>query len=72
MQINLKTSEENHKVVSELTRKLPNGTKENVIARLAIGYSLSLGNKFQLKEMKDQKGKEYKDHIWFDEKYKDF
>jgi DNA sulfur modification protein DndE len=72
MQINLKTSEENHKVVSELTRKLPNGTKENVIARLAIGYSLSLGNKFQLKEMKDQKGKEYKDHVLFDEKYKDF
>ena len=72
MQINIKTSEANHKVVSELTRKLPTGTKENAIARIAIGYSVSLGIKFQLKEMKDTKGKEYKDHILFDEKYKDF
>jgi DNA sulfur modification protein DndE len=72
MQINIKTSEANHKVVSELTRKLPAGTKENVIARIAIGYSISLGQKFQLKEMKDQKGKEYKDHILFDERFKDF
>lgn len=72
MLINIKTSANNHKVVSELTRKLPVGTKENVIARIAIGYSISLGNKFQLKEMQDQKGKEYKDQILFDEKYKDF
>lgn len=72
MLINIKTSEANHKVVSDLTRKLPNGTKENVIARIAIGYSISLGNKFQLKEMQNQRGKEYKDHILFDEKYKDF
>lgn len=72
MLINLKTSEANHKVVNDLTRKLPSATKENVIARIAIGYSISLGEKFQISDMKDAKGKEYKDHILFDEKYKDF
>ncbi|MBL4586840.1 MAG: DndE family protein [Flavobacteriales bacterium] len=72
MQINLKTTAENQEVVKELTRKLPSGTKENVVARLAIGYSIASGTKFLTSDMKDSKGKEYKDHILFEEKYRDF
>lgn len=38
MQINIRTSEKNQEVVRKLTSKLPQGTKENVIARIALGY----------------------------------
>ncbi len=74
MQINIKTSEKNQEVVRKLTSKLPHGTKENVIARIAFGYSLQNGKKFTSKEFNlyDSKGKEYKDHILFDAKYRDF
>lgn len=74
MQINIKTSEKNQAVVRSLTSKLPSGTKENVIARIALGYSLQTGKKFQVSDFNlyDSKGKEYKDHILFDEKYRDF
>lgn len=74
MQINIKTSEQNQAVVRSLTTKLPYGTKENVIARIALGYSLQTGKKFQVTDFNlyDSKGKEYKDHILFDEKYRDF
>ncbi|MDR0630567.1 MAG: DndE family protein, partial [Holosporales bacterium] len=74
MQINIKTSEQNQAVVRSLTTKLPDGTKENVIARIALGYSLQTGKKFQTTDFNlyDSKGKEYKDHILFDEKYRDF
>ena len=41
MQINIKTSEENQSIITDLTKKLPGDTKENVIARIALGYSLS-------------------------------
>ena len=37
MQINIKTSEKNQEVVRKLTSKLPSSTKENVIARIALG-----------------------------------
>ena len=47
MQINIKTSEKNQEIVRKLTTKLPYGTKENVIARIALGYSLQTGKKFQ-------------------------
>lgn len=40
MQINIRTSEKNQEVVRKLTQKLPQGAKENVIARIALGYSL--------------------------------
>ena len=74
--INISTSEKNKEVVQQLTRKLPNGTKENVIARIALGYSLQSGKKFTEqefgKEGYDSKGKEYKDHILFDAKHRDF
>jgi DNA sulfur modification protein DndE len=74
MQINIKTSEKNQEVVRKLTSKLPHGAKENVIARIALGYSLQTGKRFTSYEgdLYDSKGKEYKDHILFDEKYRDF
>jgi DNA sulfur modification protein DndE len=74
MQINVRTSEANQDIVRQLTAKLPAGTKENVIARIALGYSLQSGKKFLTSEFSlyDSKGKEYKDHILFDEKYRAF
>ena len=71
MQINIKTSEQNQDVVRKLTTKLPYGTKENVIARIALGYSLQTGRRFLPNEFSlyDSKGKEYKDHILFEAKY---
>jgi len=74
MQINIKTSEQNQDVVRKLTTKLPYGTKENVIARIALGYSLQTGRRFLPNEFSlyDSKGKEYKDHILFEAKYRDF
>ncbi len=74
MQINIRTSEKNQEVVRKLTSKLPHGTKENVIARIALGYSLQSGKKFTFSDFNiyDSKGKEYKDHILFDAKYRDF
>ncbi|MBL1147147.1 MAG: DndE family protein [Pseudomonadota bacterium] len=74
MQINLKTSEANLEVVKSLTSKLPTGTKENVIARIALCYSLQQGKHFSSSEFNayDSKGKEYKDQTLFDSKYKDF
>ena len=74
-QINLKTSKANKEVIQSLTsNNLPAGTKENVIARIAIGYSLQTGKKFTNADFSkyDSKGKEYKDHILFDPSYKDF
>lgn len=73
-QINIKTSEANQELVRKLTYKLPHGTKENVIARIALGYSLQSGKKFTKNEFSDydSKGKEYKDHILFDPKFRDF
>ena len=66
--INIKTSEENKFVIAELKGKLPAGTHENFIARIALAYSLASGRKFDLgkKSEYDSKGKEYKDHILFD------
>ncbi len=74
MLINISTSKANHEVVSLLTKKLTGGTKENVIARIALGYSLSTGKRFTPQEFNkyDSQGKEYKDHILFDPQYKDF
>lgn len=74
MQINIKTSAANQDVVRKMTSKLPAGTKENVIARIALGYSLQKGKKFTPSEFNiyDSKGKEYKDHILFDAKHRGF
>jgi len=74
MQINIRTSKANQEIVRKLTNKLPTGSKENVIARIALGYSLQLNKKFSKSEFDqyDSKGKEYKDHILFDAKYRDY
>ena len=74
MQINIHTSQSNQEIVKKLTSKLPLGTKENVVARIALGYSLQNGRRFSTSEFNiyDSKGKEYKDHILFDAKFRDF
>lgn len=65
MLINIRTSEENKQVVQELTRKL-NLNFENYISRIAFAYSLSKNIILDLnKDLKDSKGKEYKDDILF-------
>lgn len=74
MQINVTTSKANKEVVTELTRKLPSGTFENVIARIALGFSLSQGVKFTPQDFYkyDSGGKTYKDSTLFDSQYRDF
>lgn len=54
----IRTSAANKEVVTDLTRKLNLGP-ENVIARIALVYSLSKGTKLSVKNIKDAKGKEY-------------
>jgi DNA sulfur modification protein DndE len=74
MIINIRTSKANQEVVSFLTQKLPGNQKENIIARIALGYSLSLGKRFTEAEFNlyDSQGKEYKDSILFDAANKDY
>lgn len=74
MQINIKTSAANQSIVSNLTLKLPGGAKENIIARIALGFSLASGKRFQQNEFNtyDSQGKEYKEHILFDSANRDF
>jgi DNA sulfur modification protein DndE len=49
--INIKTSAANKEVVSRLTQKLPGEAKENIIARIALGFSLSTGKRFSQHEI---------------------
>lgn len=74
MQVNIRTSEANQEIVKNLTTKLALGTKENVVARIALGYSLQSGKRFSQNEFNvyDSKGKEYKDHILFEQRHRDF
>lgn len=62
----IKTSKENKEVVTLLTRKLGLGA-ENVIARMAFSYSLSLDRKLDLNNIKDSGGKEYSKSVLFGE-----
>ncbi|MCR5407592.1 MAG: DndE family protein [Bacteroidales bacterium] len=74
MQINIKTSAANQTVVSRLTQRLPGGVKENIIARIALCFSLASGKRFMQNEFSiyDSQGKEYKDHILFDSANRDY
>jgi len=72
MQINIKTSEASLEIIRRLTPKLGENIPENVIARIALAYSLQNGNKFNVNDAADSKGKEYKDHILFESQYRDF
>ena len=60
----IKTSAENKEIVSQLTSKLQLGS-ENIIARIALAYSLSKGEKLSLNDIKDSGGKEYSKAVLF-------
>lgn len=62
----IRTSKENREVIARLTRKLNLGT-ENIIARIAFSYSLSLDRKLSLNDLKDFGGKEYSRNVLFGE-----
>ena len=66
MQINIKTSEANRQRVTDLTNRIGGSTRlsENVVARIALTYSLSRGNRLNIEtDVQDSKGKEYPDQI---------
>jgi len=60
----IKTSKENRDIVSGLSRKLNLGT-ENIIARIAFTYSLSMDKKLDLSEIQNSQGKEYSKAVLF-------
>ncbi len=64
----IRTSSRNREVVVELTRKFNLGA-ENIIARIAIGYSLQSGSKFSPLDVKDSGGKEYSKYVLFGNYY---
>ena len=64
--ISVRTSASNKIIVTELTTRLNLGP-ENVIARIALTYSLSKGKKLLLSDTKDSKGKEYSKNVLFGE-----
>lgn len=64
----IRTSQDNKQRITELTNKLTLGA-ENVIARIALGYSLSKDLNLDLSEIKDSKGKEYSKRVLFGEYY---
>lgn len=64
MTINVKTSESSHKLLRVYSQKLKLPS-ENIIARIALGYSISKGRQLDLSEIRDSKGKEYKEDTFF-------
>lgn len=60
----IKTSTENKERVTRLTRKFGLGA-ENIIARIAIAYSLKQGGHFNPTKVKDSGGKEYSRNVLF-------
>jgi len=62
----IKTSEANRKVVTELTSNLGMGP-ENLIARIALTYSIAQGRKLSLTDIEDSRGKEYSSRVLFGE-----
>ena len=60
----IKTSTENKERVTRLTRKFCLGS-ENIIARIAIAYSLKQGGHFDPTKVKDSGGKEYSRNVLF-------
>ncbi|MDO9633743.1 MAG: DndE family protein [Paludibacter sp.] len=64
----IRTSSRNKEIVIDLTRKFNLGA-ENVIARIAIGYSLQSGLKFEPTDIKDSGGKEYSKSVLFGNYY---
>lgn len=64
----IKTSSRNKEAVTILTRKFALGA-ENVIARIAIAYSLQSGVRFSPMDVKDSGGKEYSKNVLFGSLY---
>ena len=64
----IKTSAINRDNVTTLTRKFNLGA-ENIIARIAITYSLQSGIKFSPLDVKDSGGKEYSRNVLFGSLY---
>lgn len=64
----IKTSAKNKEVVADLTRKFNLGA-ENIIARIAIAYSLHSGVRFLPIDVKDAGGKEYSRSVLFGNYY---
>ena len=64
----IKTSTINRDNVTALTRKFNLGA-ENIIARIAITYSLQSGVKFSPLDVKDSGGKEYSRNVLFGSLY---
>ena len=60
----ISTSKNNRDVVAQLSRKLNLG-KENVIARIALTYSLSKDKKLDLSNISDSSGKGYSKSVLF-------
>ena len=54
----IKTSKANKEIITQLTRKYNLGA-ENVIARIALAYSLEHDGKLSLDDLQDSQGKEY-------------
>jgi DNA sulfur modification protein DndE len=54
----IKTASSNRDIIAELTRQLGLGS-ENVIARLAMAYSLSKDAQLDINQQQDAQGKEY-------------
>lgn len=64
----IKTSSSNKNVVTTLTQKFNLGA-ENIIARIALAYSLQSGVRFKPTDVKDSGGKEYSRNVLFGSNY---
>ena len=60
----IKTSKVNKDIVTDLSRKFNLGA-ENIIARIALTYSLSQDRKLSLADISDSQGKEYSKNVLF-------
>lgn len=58
----IKTSKVNKDIVTDLSRKFNLGA-ENIIARIALTYSLSKDRKLSLADIADSQGKEYSKNV---------
>lgn len=60
----IKTSKTNREIVTDLSRRFNLGA-ENIIARIALTYSLSQDRKLSLVNIADSQGKEYSKNVLF-------
>ena len=67
----IKSSSSNKVLITELTRRFGLGA-ENIIARIAISYSLHSGKRFSPLEVSDSGGKEYSKNVLFGSLYNSY